>query len=213
MVRGEIGPREKREPDYPCKFWRNGSENNPMNDLQDFIWTGTLKNGIAVTIRALRSDDREGVAAGVRQLDPESVYSRLFSYRRELSETGLNRIMTADPSREVALLVTAGIGADDIVIGSGRYIASDAPGAAERTAEVAFVVANDYQGLGIAGLLLARLVEIGRRQGITQFEADVLAGNKSMLAVFARSGLRMQQRRDGGVIHVSLSLVPAYTRE
>ena len=177
-----------------------------MNDLQDFIWTGTLRNGIAVTIRAFRAEDREGVAAAVRRLDPESVYSRLFSYRRELSEAGLNRIMAVDPTREVALLVTVGTGADEPVIGSGRYIASDAPGAAERTAEVAFVVAKDYQGLGIAGLLLARLVEIGRRQSITRFEADVLGGNKSMLAVFARSGLHMQQRLDGGVTHVSLSL-------
>jgi GNAT superfamily N-acetyltransferase len=177
-----------------------------MAEPQEFLWKSTLRNGVAVTIRALRSDDRERVAAAVRRLDPESIYSRLFSYRTELSEAGLDRIMTADPRHEVALLVTSGIGVDETVIGSGRCIASDAPGAAECTAEVAFLVAKDYQGLGIAGLLLARLVEIGRKQGITRFEADVLAGNKSMLAVFARSGLQMQQRRDGGVIHVSLSL-------
>ena len=180
-----------------------------MNDLKDFVWTGTLKNGVAVSIRALRTDDREAVAAAVRRLDPESIYSRLFSYRRELSEAGLARIMTVDPSREVALVVTAGAGADEIVIGSGRYVASDAPGAAERPAEVAFLVAKDYQGLGIASRLFALLVEIGRKQGITRFEADVLAGNKSMLAVFARSGLKMQQRRDGGVIHISVPLQSA----
>ena len=37
----------------------------------------------------------------------------------------------------------------------------------------------------------------------------VLAENKAMLAVFARSGLPMRKRRDGGVVHVTLSLSEA----
>jgi RimJ/RimL family protein N-acetyltransferase len=179
-----------------------------MTDLRDFSSTEKLRNGLAVTIRALRPDDRERIAKAVRQLDRESIYLRLFSYRGELTEAGLDRLMTFDPDREVALLVTIGAGVDEIVIGSGRYFATDAQGTA-RSAEVAFIVEEDYQGLGIAGRLLAHLTDIARRQGITVLEADVLAENKSMLAVFARSGLQMQQRRDGGVVHLSLSLSPA----
>lgn len=177
-----------------------------MTAAPDIAGTETLRNGLTVTIRRLHPDDREKVAKAVRELDRESVYTRLFSYRSELTDAGLDRIMALDPERDVALLVTTGAGPEEIVIGSGRYIASEPQGTAERAAEIAFVVANNYQRLGIAGRLLARLAEIGRRKSITRFEADVLAGNKSMLAVFARSGLRMQQRRDGGVIHVSLSL-------
>jgi RimJ/RimL family protein N-acetyltransferase len=175
------------------------------SDPRDFFATATLRNGTAVTIRHLHAEDRERIAKAVGQLDRESIYTRLFSYRRELTDAGLNRIMTVDPESEVALLVTTGAGDDEIVIGSCRYGASP-PGDEERTAEVAFLVEEDYQGLGIAGRLLRCLAEIGRRQGITRFEADVLPGNKSMLAVFARSGLPMQQRRDGGVVHVSLTL-------
>jgi len=36
--------------------------------------------------------------------------------------------------------------------------------------------------------------------------AEVLPGNKAMLAVFARAGLPMRQRREGGVVHVTLDL-------
>jgi hypothetical protein len=38
------------------------------------------------------------------------------------------------------------------------------------------------------------------------FEADVLAENGAMLAVFAKSGLAMRQARDGSVVHVTLAL-------
>ena len=174
-------------------------------DPRDFFATATLRNGLPVTIRHLHAKDRERIANAVRQLDKESIYTRLFSYRKELTDTGLDRIMTVDPEREVALLVTTGAGDGEIVIGSCRYVASG-PDDEERTAEVAFLIEEDYQGLGIAGRLLRCLAEIGRRQGITRFEADVLAENKGMLTVFARSGLKMQQRREGGVVHVTLSL-------
>jgi GNAT superfamily N-acetyltransferase len=70
------------------------------------------------------------------------------------------------------------------------------------------VVEEDYHGLGIASRLLTHLTDLARRRGIVAFEAYVLAGNKAMLGVFARSGLPMQQRRDGGVVHITLSLEP-----
>ena len=88
---------------------------------------------------------------------------------------------------------------------SGRYIASDAP-STERSAEVAFVVEEDYQGRGIASRLLAHLAALARSQSLTRFEADVLSQNSSMLAVFKRCGFPMRQRRDGGVIHLTLEL-------
>jgi len=179
-----------------------------MTAFPEFVCSETLRNGLAVTIRSLRADDRQRVAAAVRELDRESIYTRLFSYRKELTEAGLNRIMAVDPAHEVALLVTRGVGPEEIAIASGLYIAAE-PREGETTAEVAFIVEEDYQRLGIAGRVLKHLVNIAREHGIAAFEADVLAENASMLAVFARSGLPMQQRREGGVIHVTMSLKQA----
>jgi RimJ/RimL family protein N-acetyltransferase len=157
-------------------------------------------------MRMLRPDDREKIAAAVRKLDPESIYTRLFSHRKELTDAGLNRIMHVEPGREVVLLVTTGTGKDEVVIGSGRFIASHSSGTAGSTAEVAFLVAKEYQGLGIAGRLLTQMAELAPKHGIGEFEADVLAENKSMLAVFARSGLPMKKRYEGGSVHLTLAL-------
>ena len=65
---------------------------------------------------------------------------------------------------------------------------------------------EDYQGRGIAGCLLRHLSRVARASGIATFEADVLADNKAMRAVFERSGWPMRTRREGDAVHVELTL-------
>ena len=74
--------------------------------------------------------------------------------------------------------------------------------------ELAFTTDSNYRGGGIATFILRHLVRIAREAGVSRFEADVLAETQPMLAVFRHSGLPMQLRRDGGVLHVTLSLQP-----
>jgi RimJ/RimL family protein N-acetyltransferase len=174
-------------------------------DPNNLLVSATLKNDLEVSVRPIRPDDRDRFALAFRSLDRESVYTRFFRYVPELTDEDLKRATEVDPEREVALVVTIGSGADEIIIGAGRYIVSENAGG-ERRAELAFIVEEDYQGRGIAGLILRTLVQIGREQDVQSFEADVLAGNDSMIRVFARSGLPMKRRREGGVVHVELSL-------
>ena len=173
-----------------------------MADPRAYTAAETLRNGLAITIRALRPDDRERVAAAVRGLERDSIYFRFFSYRKDLSEQGLDRIMVFDPEREVVLLATTG--AAETVIGSGRYVVESTG-----SAEVAFMVEEDYHGQGIASRLLHHLAHVAKSQGIMTFEADVLAENKAMLAVFARTGWPVVTRREGSIAHVTMNLPDA----
>lgn len=166
-----------------------------------------LKGGLQVTLRALRPDDRARMAAAVRGLDAVSIYTRLFSHRKELTEAGLDRIMHTDPDSEVVLVATTGRNADERIVGSARYVVTtEAP---VRTAEVAFVVEEDFQGRGIAGRLLERLMDVARARGIVRFEADVLAENASMLHVFERCGAALKKRAEGSSLHIEFDLPPA----
>ncbi len=165
----------------------------------------TLKNGLQVSIRPIRADDRERLLRAFHGLDRESVYTRFFRYVTELTDAELKRATEPDPEHEVALVVTIGTGAGETIIAGGRYVALP-PKDGKRAAEIAFMVEEDFQGRGIAGLMLKQLVEIARSRGISCFEAEVLTGNRSMLGVFARSGLPVKQRREGGVVHVQLAL-------
>jgi GNAT superfamily N-acetyltransferase len=178
-----------------------------MPDTREHSWVETLRDGLAVTIRELRADDRERMAAAVRALDRESIYFRFFSYRSELTEQGLDRIMAVDPAHDFALVVATGAGGDEIIIGAGRYVGAGPGPDGTVTAEVAFTVEEDYHGLGIAGRMLARLAEVARKRGVTAFEADVLTENKGMLRVFARTGWPIRTRNDGTSVHVVMPLL------
>ena len=55
-------------------------------------------------------------------------------------------------------------------------------------------------------MLLRRLISIARESGVAQFEAEVLAQNPAMLAVFSNSGLTVKKKREGETIHATMPL-------
>ena len=89
---------------------------------------------------------------------------------------------------------------EGIIVGLGQYVR------AGTAAEVAFVVEEDFQRLGIASRLLQRLAIVAHGAGITRLEADVLPENVPMLEVLRRSGLRIHESLRGGVVHATLLL-------
>jgi GNAT superfamily N-acetyltransferase len=67
-------------------------------------------------------------------------------------------------------------------------------------AEVAFVVADDYQHHGLGSLLLDELARAARARGIETFLAETLCENKAMLDVFHHSGFDVSTKIDYGTV-------------
>jgi RimJ/RimL family protein N-acetyltransferase len=175
-----------------------------MIDAATYDEKETLKNGAEVHVRAVRADDKHRIVEAFRNLEAESVYTRFFHHKKGLSESDLKAATEVDFDNVVALVVTVGEGEAETIIAGARYVAFG--GTPARRAEVAFTVEEDYHRQGIAGRLLRHLARIGREKGLERLEAEVLAGNKAMLAVFSRSGLPMTQHFESGTVHVSLEL-------
>ena len=181
------------------------------SELSHFRQPAQLRNGTRVLIRAIRPDDAGRVLMAFHRLDAESIYTRFFTHKKDLSTEELDRLSGADFAQAVVLVAAIGSGADEVLIGGvSCYVHQTAGG--ERLAEIAFTVEEDYRGQGLSSQLLALLAGIARGQGIARFEAEVLAGNAAMLAVFQNSGLPMTKTLEDGVVHVELDLalpVPA----
>jgi GNAT superfamily N-acetyltransferase len=171
-------------------------------DARSYRFEDKLRNGTMATIRAIRPDDKQRLIDAFEKLHPETIYRRWFSHKKELTEDELRRITEVDFDGEVILVITTGAPGDETVIAAARYVrGADADGA-----EISFVVEEDYQGQGLASRLLEHLARIARTRGIARFHAHVLAENRPMLAVFARSGLPMEQQRQSGEVNVTLAL-------
>ena len=59
-------------------------------------------------------------------------------------------------------------------------------------AEVAFAVADEMQGRGLATVLIAHLAQVASARGITTFTATVLPENRRMISVFRESGFPVE---------------------
>jgi GNAT superfamily N-acetyltransferase len=178
-----------------------------LNDIAAFHCVEALRDGRLVTLRAIRPEDRSGLMDALGRVSNESLYTRLFSVRREFSDAEMTRMVQVDFVDVVALVaVLEEEGADRIVAGA-RYFRTGAADSG-RGAEVAFMVDDAHQGLGIGSRLLRHLADIARAAGIDLFEAEVLPSNTAMLRVFERSGLPVLRTvsRDG--VHLVIRLRP-----
>jgi ribosomal protein S18 acetylase RimI-like enzyme len=160
-----------------------------------------LRNGRKVEIRALRTDDRADLLDAVERTGAQSLYRRFFGAKRDLSEKEIEFFLNIDFVNHVALVAAVEEGSRAVIVGGGRYVVVR-PG----SAEVAFAVVDEYQGLGIGRTLMRHLVAIARDAGLEELVAEVLPDNTPMRKVFEKSGLRCNMKREGPVVHVALRL-------
>lgn len=184
---------------------RGESGKTATSQLADFVRGDvvheSLRDGRQVEIRALRPDDRIELLAAIGRVSTESLYRRFFAVKRNFSEKEVDFFLNVDFEKHVALVVVLEESGRPTIVGGGRYVVVR-PG----TAELAFAVVDQYQGLSIGTALIRHLMAIARTAGLAHLVADVLPGNAPMLKVFERSGVPVGMRREGECVHVSLLL-------
>lgn len=174
-----------------------------MIDVREYKAHETLKDGRSVIVRAVRRDDKTTILQGVSLFSEASLYKRFHGARTSLTDQELKYLTEVDYFHHVALLVV--LKDNNQAIGGGRYISYD-EGQLRRSAELAFAVADDFQGLGVGSIVFKHLVHIAREIGIRIFEAEVLAENTAMIRVFEKSGLPVTKNHEGRTVHVTMTL-------
>jgi RimJ/RimL family protein N-acetyltransferase len=137
-----------------------------------------------VHVRPIRPDDAEAHRAFFAHQPEQSVYFRFFGHRSALTDREVTHFTTVDYHDRMAFVAFL----NDDLIGIGRYDRI----AGGDAAEVAFAVADEHQGRGLATMLLAYLATYAATTGIARFSADTLIDNRRMLEVFQRAGFRRE---------------------
>jgi GNAT superfamily N-acetyltransferase len=167
------------------------------------VWAidAVLADGGTVCVRPIRPDDAAAHRAFFAKQSPQSVRSRFFGAKSELSDREVTRFTTVDYHDRMAFVAFLA----DEMIAIGRY--ERLAGGDE--AEVAFAVADAHQGRGLATLLLEYLATYAVENGIVRFTADTLIGNRHMLDVFHAAGFRQSSRMiEYGVVHLTFDMKP-----
>jgi len=142
-----------------------------------------------ITIRPLRNGDTATVSALFERLGPRSRERRFCGAKPRLSADELRLLARVDAEHHV---LVGYLGADPEPVGIARIVREG-----ER-AEVAFAVADEYQGRGIGTILTRELAADARAAGVTELVATVCGDNPRAVSLLARVGKSLQSRWQGG---------------
>ena len=144
-----------------------------------------------LTVRPLGARDKAALLDLFERLSPRSRMLRFLAPKPALSACDLAYLTEIDHRRHDALVAVAPDGA---FVAVARF----ACGFGETTvAEVAFAVADAWQGRGIASALAPLLLERARANGIARLRASTLPENRAARRLLVRTGFEVMRIADG----------------
>ena len=175
---------------------------------REYASQAVLKDDTPVTIRPIRPEDEPLMVRFHESLSERSVYMRYFymlNLDRRTAHQRLTRICFIDYDREMALVAEARnpeTGEREI-LGVGRLSRNHA---APYEAEFALLVSDRVQRQGLGTILVDRLIEVGRAEGLSRITADILFENRAMQRIIKNLGFRLRRDVEAGVIRANLDL-------
>ncbi|MEJ2156618.1 MAG: GNAT family N-acetyltransferase [Desulfobacteraceae bacterium] len=184
---------------YPDQiFLDTGARQYPAHIAE----TRVFKKNVTVQFRPIKPSDEEQMRRLFYRFSDEAVYSRYFASIQAMPHARMQAYVNVDWSKDMSLVGLLGGPGRQRIIAEGRYLA-DARG---EWAEVAFVVDENYQSLGICSYLFQMLVRLARERGLKGFYADVSSSNVGMIKVFKRSGLKVKAMLDEKYYSITMEL-------
>ncbi len=157
-----------------------------------------------VIIRPIRPDDRERLQLSHERLSERSRYRRFMTSKPTLGTAEANYLVDIDGSDHYALVATADGPEAEVIVGVARYIRLPRH---PEIAEFAIVVADAWQGRGLAGELLGRLADAAVTRGVRRFAATIFADNMPIRHMIDRLAAGpIIRHREGNVLEVEFPL-------
>ncbi|MFH1114245.1 MAG: GNAT family N-acetyltransferase [Pseudomonadota bacterium] len=182
---------------YPDQIFLKGSaELYPAEVKAEHVFRGDLK----VRFRAIKPSDEEGMRRLFYRFSDEAVYYRYFSPIKSMPHAKMQSYVNVDFGRTMSIVGVLGEPGRGRIIAEARYVRS----ANRPYGDTAFVVDEEYQGLGIASFLFKMLIQLAKERGLQGFTADVVASNRGMMKVLEKSGLTVKARLEMGVYEVTM---------
>ena len=135
-----------------------------------------LKDGTDVLLRPTHAGDAAALIRLFHQLDEQDRYTRFFRRMRTLSMAEAESLCNVNHETSVAFLAVTGEREAETVIGSGCYFVDRDT----NLAEVAYMVAHEYQRRGLGRALQETMTDFARRHGVRGFYAEIMPGNIAM---------------------------------
>ncbi len=168
--------------------------------------TLSLPDGQTLLIRPVRPEDEPGYQKIFAGLTEEEIRLRFLHPMNTMSHSLAARLTQIDYDREMSLVVEGKNQAGEKELYGVVQISADPD---KERAEFAILLRHDMTGLGLGPMLLRRIIDYARGQGIGELFGDVLNDNKAMLKLCRVFGFKVtSDREDPEIKQVTLELTP-----
>ena len=154
-------------------------------------------NDTKVYIRIATPSDGEKLLSMFARASSETIYKRFHIPYPEVPEWMVDLMLGTDHHDKESLVAVA----EEKIVGHAMYVRFGD----DTEAEMAIIVEDRWQSMGVGKALLSELEEGARLRGIDTFTGEVLATNRVMLglaAMFAGTDYKIED----GVYHVRMPL-------
>ncbi|HSB33447.1 MAG TPA: GNAT family N-acetyltransferase [Nitrospirota bacterium] len=161
----------------------------------------TTRTGLDIFLRPVKLSDEHLLKDFFYSLSNDSMHRRFISTRTDMPHDRLQPFVVIDYTKEMVILAVLQQEKAEIIVGMAQYLIDET----NHTAEVAFVVRDNFQGKGIGATLLSYVTYLARRKGLHGFTAAVLMENTQMLQLFEKAGFNIEKRTDSGIYELTMS--------
>jgi acetyltransferase len=156
-----------------------------------------LKDRTPVSIRPIRPEDEPAMVEFHKTLSESSVHFRYFGMLKleeRIAHERLTRICFNDYSREIALVVDKELpGGGHQILGIGRLCRA----IEDSLGDFAIIVGDPWQRQGLGSLLMEKLVDVAKQEGLSRISCAIMSGNIAMQKLSRKSGLQLHRLPDG----------------
>ncbi|MFC1515278.1 GNAT family N-acetyltransferase [Thermodesulfobacteriota bacterium] len=165
-------------------------------------------DGDLITIRPAKPVDERRIQEHFYSQDKDDIYSRFFTAKRRFVRDDVESMYQIDYIKDLTLLVLVGEYGFSKVVGVAEYLLDPA----RNMAEIAFSMSKEWQGRGIGKILIQKLSEAARENGISGLYAYTQPRNRSMIRLFKSLPYKVRSQFEGDVVVLSCRFEEIETR-
>jgi acyl-CoA hydrolase/ribosomal protein S18 acetylase RimI-like enzyme len=152
-------------------------------------------NNQQVTFRPVKPTDDRMIQEHFYAMDEADVRARFFGLKKSFFREDMEGMFQVDYINSFSMVAVTGELGFEKTVGVGVYALEKGT-----TAEVAFSVSKEWQGRGIAGVLLEKITEAARENGITSMVAYTLSTNEGMIKLFNKLPYKVETKIGEGAL-------------
>ncbi|MDH7607502.1 MAG: GNAT family N-acetyltransferase [Candidatus Bathyarchaeota archaeon] len=166
---------------------------SPYPKKYETLWK--LRDGRTVLLRPIKPEDEPLWLEMFKNCSEESIRYKLFQTLKHMPHEVRVRYCNIDYDREIAIVAELTENGARKIIGTAR-VSIELDG---KTGEIAFLVADPWQGLGLGTKLVDYVIEIGKERGLETVYGIMLPENRKAIELMKNLGFQLKYMEDGTI--------------